>query len=617
MEILKLKPAFKDYIWGGHKLVEQYGKEFDGDILAESWELSCHPDGASVISNGKYEGKTLREYIEQADYNVLGKNCNRFSDFPILIKFIDAKDDLSIQVHPDNTYALKNEGQYGKTEMWYIVDAADDAFLYHGFKDEISEEEFRERIKNDTLLEVLSAKPVKKGDVFFIEAGTIHAIGKNIIIAEIQQNSNVTYRVYDFGRVGKDGKKRDLHINQAVDVTKRTPAKPTSNMYPHIADCDYFTVDKINLDGKTFDKMQGVVTDNSFLSILILDGHGTIKNQYSSIEYKKGDSLFLPAGSGAYEICGVCDALATTIRAKEDIYKIGIDIGGTSAKIGIIDKNNNVVVETKVLTGVDKAETIIENIAKGLLNLMEENHISIDQCEKIGVGVPGLVNKKAGMVMYSNNLMWENVKIAEIFNKYIPLPISIANDADCAALGEAVAGAGKDVDSFVMITLGTGVGGGIIINGQLFEGSMLGGVEIGHMTIKDGGEKCTCGKTGCFEAYASATAIRRETEKVYGKSLEPHEVFEKASQNDEKAQKIVNDYIYNLGTGMVNIVNMLRPQKIVIGGGIAAQRDVLLNPIRERLQKDCFGGKCSELPELVIAENENQAGMIGAANLTK
>ena len=248
---------------------------------------------------------------------------------------------------------------------------------------------------------------------------------------------------------------------------------------------------------------------------------------------------------------------------------------------------------------------------------MEENHISIDQCEKIGVGVPGLVNKKAGMVMYSNNLMWENVKIAEIFNKYIPLPISIANDADCAALGEAVAGAGKDVDSFVMITLGTGVGGGIIINGQLFEGSMLGGVEIGHMTIKDGGEKCTCGKTGCFEAYASATAIRRETEKVYGKSLEPHEVFEKASQNDEKAQKIVNDYIYNLGTGMVNIVNMLRPQKIVIGGGIAAQRDVLLNPIRERLQKDCFGGKCSELPELVIAENENQAGMIGAANLTK
>src|SRR5699024_10830266 len=153
MEILKLIPSCKDYIWGGHRLAEEYGKVIEGDVLAESWELSCHDDGASIISNGVWAGKTLKEYIKESKEDVLGNNCKRFSDFPILIKFIDAKDNLSIQVHPDNAYALKNEGQYGKTEMWYVVDASEDAFLYYGFQDEISEEEFRKRIEEDTLLE--------------------------------------------------------------------------------------------------------------------------------------------------------------------------------------------------------------------------------------------------------------------------------------------------------------------------------------------------------------------------------------------------------------------------------------------------------------------------------
>ena len=142
MSVLKLKPSCKDYLWGGHRLVEEYGKEYDGEILAETWELSCHPDGPSTIVNGAYAGKTLEEYIEAEGKEVLGTNCRRFRDFPILTKFIDAKQDLSIQVHPDNRYALKNEGQYGKTEMWYVVDAGKEAFLYYGFKKEVSKEEF-------------------------------------------------------------------------------------------------------------------------------------------------------------------------------------------------------------------------------------------------------------------------------------------------------------------------------------------------------------------------------------------------------------------------------------------------------------------------------------------
>lgn len=311
--MFKLKPSCKDYIWGGHRLVEEFEKEYDGDVLAETWELSCHPDGPSVIRNGKWAGKTLQEYINEAGRAVLGTNCERFEDFPILIKFIDARDNLSIQVHPSNEYALKHENQYGKTEMWYIVDAKEGAFLYYGFKHEISEEEFRERIENNTLLEVLNAVPVKKGDALFIEAGTIHAIGKDILIAEIQQNSNVTYRVYDYGRVGKDGNPRELHVDQAIAVTKRGPVERNAKAYPHIAVSDYFTVDKLNLDGTVTKTMTGNVTGASFVSILILDGAGIIENSTGTLAYKKGDSLFLPAGSGEYSITGVCDALITTV----------------------------------------------------------------------------------------------------------------------------------------------------------------------------------------------------------------------------------------------------------------------------------------------------------------
>lgn len=316
--MLKLKPSCKDYLWGGHRLVEEYGKEYDGEILAETWELSTHPDGPSIVENGKYAGKTLIQYLEEEGKSVLGKNCERFENFPILIKFIDAKDSLSIQVHPDNEYALKNEGQYGKTEMWYVMDAGEDAFLYYGFKEEVSKEEFAKRIEDDTLLEVLNAVPVKKGDVLFIEAGTIHAIGKDILIAEIQQNSNVTYRVYDYGRVGKDGKKRELHVEKAIAVTNRVPVVRDGKQYPHVADCDYFTVDKLNLDGAVMSKLEGTVSEASFASILFLDGEGTISNQGETLQFKKGESFFLPAGSGEYQIEGVCDALITTIREKAE-----------------------------------------------------------------------------------------------------------------------------------------------------------------------------------------------------------------------------------------------------------------------------------------------------------
>ncbi|MBQ9982230.1 MAG: class I mannose-6-phosphate isomerase [Oscillospiraceae bacterium] len=316
---LLLTPAFKDYIWGGTKLRSIFNKKCDFEKVAESWELSCHKDGNSVISNGEYAGKTLSEYIKIHGSSVLGKNCERFENFPVLIKLIDAKDNLSVQVHPDNEYALRVEGEYGKTEMWYIVDCEEDASLLYGFKKEISKEEFSQRIKDNTLLEVTQSVKVNKGDVFFIEAGTLHAIGKGILIAEIQQNSNTTYRIYDYNRKDKDGNSRELHIDKACDVTSLCPAAHSScsefsqqkgYRIKKLASCDYFTVHIIETESYA----SLYVSEDSFEHILILEGSCVLgSDNYKDMRLEKGDSVFIPAGYGDFYIDGKCTFIKTKV----------------------------------------------------------------------------------------------------------------------------------------------------------------------------------------------------------------------------------------------------------------------------------------------------------------
>lgn len=313
MAILKLAPACKDYIWGGNRLIEAYDKRFDGDRLAETWEVSCHEDGPSTIAEGGEKGETLREYIRKRGSAALGKDCERFEDFPILIKFIDAKENLSVQVHPTDEYAKVHEGQQGKTEMWYISDCREGAFLYYGFSRRVSGKELRQRIKDNTVLEVLNKVKVKKGDVFFIESGTIHAIGAGITVVEIQENSNVTYRVYDYGRRDKNGNERELHIDKALEVTNTDKMEDGRSFVPHIAKCKYFTVDKIFLDGNTINSLKGKVLEDSFVSIIILEGEGTISQKKQLLKVKKGDSIFISAGSGDFEISGALEGLLTKV----------------------------------------------------------------------------------------------------------------------------------------------------------------------------------------------------------------------------------------------------------------------------------------------------------------
>lgn len=317
MEILKLNPVFKDYIWGGTRLRDDFGLKTDINPVAEGWMLACHKDGMNTIDGGEYDGKTLESVIKEGGKSkIAGTNSEKFPYFPVLIKLIDAKDNLSVQVHPDNEYAARVEHEFGKTEMWYVLDAAPGATLVYGFKNKIGKEEFKQAIESNTLLDVLNVVEVKKGDMFFIEAGTVHAIGKGALIAEIQQNSNSTYRVYDYGRLGKDGKPRELHIQKAIDVSKTEPAKYGTKPFGKkeeisggtrqmLTECPLFSVYNYELCGK----IELNANEESFNHILVVDGSGKIGGR----EFKKGDSFFVPANYGNYEIDGNGEFILTKV----------------------------------------------------------------------------------------------------------------------------------------------------------------------------------------------------------------------------------------------------------------------------------------------------------------
>ena len=610
MSILRLKPACKNYVWGGRRLMDEYNVEYDGKFLAEAWMLSCHADGASKIVGGEYDGKTLNEYIEQNGREVLGENCRRFREFPLMIKLIDAHDNLSIQVHPSNAYALEHEGQFGKTEMWYIIDAEPGATIYYGFKRTVSKDELRSRLGHESLLEILRAVEVQRGDAIVIESGTFHAIGKGILLAEIQQNSNVTYRAYDYDS------KRELHLEKALAVADRYPIVRRGSAYPHVADCDYFTVDKLLLDGHLTYRTQGSVQSDSFLSIVILDGEGIISNQVEKIEYRKGDSFFLPAGSGDWQIEGTCNALLTTVRPKVDPIRVGITIGSSEIQLGLVDARNRLIAVERRATEPERgAQSIIEDSARSILKLLADKKIPLDRCVVVGAGVAGTIDRRSGMVIYSNNLRWENVELQKALGELIPCPVRIANDADCAALGESIAGAGRGVKDLVLLTIGNGIGGGIILDGKLFEGGMIGGAEIGHQVIRVNGRRCTCGRKGCLEAYASVGALLRAARLALGRETTVEEIFRRADREDVDMIEVLDQYTLMLGQGVVNIVNMFRPQLILLGGVMSAYAERFIEPLEEMIKADCFGGEGSRLPTIAIAQLGDTAGIIGAANL--
>ena len=419
MAIGKIHPACKQYLWGGEKLIREYGISSPKTPLAEAWVLSAHPDGDSrisfsegelcsegkessegevcsegkessegkVCSEGKEssegesfseeesssEGESFAEYLK-CHPEAVGSFGKAFPFFPTLIKLIDAKKALSIQVHPDDSFALSREGQYGKTEMWIVLEREEGAFLYFGFQKDYTEEEIRRAIEEDNFPSLLCKVMVEPGDVFFIPAGTVHAIGAGILLAEVQQNSNLTYRDYDYGRKDAQGNTRELHVEKALEVMnrkqlsayrqeafKKQGKKPVGekaagesatgekaagkNVYlEQIGSCEYFTVDRLFLEENAF--YSGKLTKESFLSLLVLEGEGVLTeetkccedmHQESSTEYKqekcsfagkkeqrfvkKGESYFLPAEEGQWSLKGTGKFLLTFLSEKDCVRK--------------------------------------------------------------------------------------------------------------------------------------------------------------------------------------------------------------------------------------------------------------------------------------------------------
>ncbi len=317
MEIMRLLPVGKDYLWGGTRLRDEYGKKINLIPLAETWECSVHPDGASVIANGEYKGKALADVLKEHPEYLGSKVSN--GELPVLIKFIDAKKDLSVQVHPNDEYARIYERQNGKTEMWYVLDADEGANLIYGFRHKVTAEILRNAIKNGTLDRHIQKVEVHKGDVYYVPAGTVHAIGAGVMVAEIQESSNVTYRVYDYDRVDKNGKKRELHFEKAIqvmDMGVASDAKQKPRMvryYPGcsrevLCRCKYFEVEKVQVSkGFSFS-----VLESSFQVLMCLDGYGqveTIDTEQKPMRFMKGETLFIPSGIGRCYMLGDTEVL--------------------------------------------------------------------------------------------------------------------------------------------------------------------------------------------------------------------------------------------------------------------------------------------------------------------
>ena len=306
---MKLIPAAKDYLWGGSRLNDDFGKQIPLSPLAETWECSTHPDGQSiVVDTGETLGDVLTAHPEYLGTHPL-KTTNGKPELPILVKLIDAKKDLSIQVHPDDEFALRVEGSLGKTEMWYVLDAKKNTSLIYGFKTDVEAEQVRKAIADGNIELFLNYVPIHKNDLFYIEAGTVHAIKAGALIVEIQESSNITYRLYDYGRVDKDGRQRPLHIDKALQVanlkSSAAPRQPMRVLKYHngcaselLTRCKYFQVERLLLNTEVNRELVDFQTgSNSFHALMVVDGCGTLSGEEYMLNFFKGDCIFVPADS--------------------------------------------------------------------------------------------------------------------------------------------------------------------------------------------------------------------------------------------------------------------------------------------------------------------------------
>lgn len=563
MGLVFLESIYKEKIWG-----------------SETWLVSAHPNGDTIISTGELKGKRLSEV---------------YKDFPLLVKIIEANDDLSIQVHPDDDYAKKHENTRGKTECWYVLEAKEGASLVIGHNAN-SKEELVEAVENGEWNSLLREVMVKKGDFFQIEPGTIHAIKGGVKLLEIQQSSDITYRLYDYDRL-ENGKKRELHIQKCIDTIVCPYEEQIVNVSgDELVSCDFYTVEKISIHEK-----QVLKSKRQPAIVCCVEGSGTAEGE----EIKEGDSFIIP------EFCEAVltgDMKVLLSYEKRENVKVGIDLGGTNIAVGLVDKHGRIIDKMSLITKSERGiNAICNDIASMCTQLTERHNLYKKDIASVGIGCPGTIDAERGYVIYSNNIRMDNVPLKDILEEKLKVKVLVENDANAAAYGEYFVNF-KNTKSFVLVTLGTGVGSGLVLDGKIYRGFNGAGFECGHMIIHPNGKKCTCGNKGCLEAYASASALGKRGNDTC------KNIFRLAKEGNSECKKMVDEYITDLSIGIGNIINIIQPEVIAIGGGVSNEGDALLLPVKDMVEKYDFN-KHLRKTKLVIANLKNDAGIIGAAML--
>ena len=606
-------PVLKEYIWAGTKLKSKYHKITDLEKVSESFEYSINTLGESRIDS-MFGELTMKRYL---DLSSPGENL-RGSLPNLLIKLIDSDDNLSVQVHPSDEYAFKKYEKNGKTEMWYILEASEGASIYLGFNDDYSRDDVEKALKEGTILNLLNKYEVKRGEFYRIPSGTIHAIGKGVTLYEIQEDSDLTFRLYDYDRVGKDGKKRELHIEESLEVLNyskyvRNVKKGKTKGIEILAANKYFELMQVDIHSH----YTLYNNKNSFEVVTVISGEPELDGNKA----KLGDSFYIDPETNI-KVEGECSLLIARIPR---LY-MGLDVGGTSIKGIVIDDLGNKVSEVKIPTEFDRGyETVLNHMADAAISLAKDCDTELSFFENLGIGFPGTINHKDGIVVFSNNLKIKNAHVKEDLEKILGINVILDNDANCAALGEYMFTDKKKYHDMVLITLGTGLGSGVIINKELFRGGQGMVTELGHLKIKSDNHQCTCGQYGCAEAQVSLARLHEDVEKlrkdpqtglseIIKEDASPIEIF-KHTESNEASKSYTFKYLNNIVSTLVNVANMLEPEIICIGGGISYPLRKFIPYIEKRLNLCKFAGMDAPYIKVVPAELGNEAGGYGACAL--
>lgn len=576
--MVKLQPVLKDYLWGGTKLKTLFGRDNGDKIIAESWEASVHKDGESILA----DGTPLSVYLQE-----IGE------ELPILIKYIDAKQNLSVQVHPSDAYAQKYEGDNGKTEMWYILSADEGAGIFCGLKDVCDKTEFKNKVLDGTVEDVLNFIPVKAGDCFLIKAGTLHAIGAGCVICEVQQNSNVTYRVYDYNRVDKDGNKRALHVDKALDVIRfekyqdetGTGAWETKvgGKIRLLTECEYFRCKELLVDGVYED-----VCVDSFTAVNVLSGNGAINGE----QYVCGDTFFLKKGE-TMKIEGEGKFILST--KPQPKYYIGLDVGGTKCGtcVGktLSGKEVEICQQSRFSTAGKKPNEVLDLFAESVAEYVKQYKI-----ESIGIACGGPLDSKKGVIQCPPNLPdWDNIEIVKYFEDKFGIPTYLQNDANASAMAEWKFGAGKGANNVIFMTFGTGLGAGLILDGKLYEGTNGNAGEIGHVRLAKEGP-VGFNKAGSAEGFCSGNGIRRLAEirareqgLVLDEALTTKDIFEKAYEGDTFFISVIQESAEKFGKVVSILIDLFNPEVIIAGGVFMRNYDTFMRYMQPVIEREALG----------------------------